>query len=225
METSPTQRGLSKYIECLWSCSNSSSKPESVTVVPDTCTDIILRYGLNQESELFISGEMTKAERVPIFEGQKYLGIRFKPGFLSPLIDLPMSELTDQDVPLIDIHSTLHNLFKPLEIIASQDLQFNQVQTLLQSVLKRYDGIDPLVDYAIALIIKSHGMISIGDLAKETGYSARHLGRLFRKTVGLAPKFFARVVRFQHAKKVGSRDNYFDQSHFLREFKEFTEER
>lgn len=217
-----TTKELFPYIECLWTCSNQDEQC-NIAVVPDTFTDIILRYNPSKDPELFISGEMTKAASVPILTGQRYLGIRFKPGFLSPLLDMPMSELTDYDVPLQDLNPTLHSLLRPLMEEPQEAAQLQQMQTVLQKVLRTCNGIDPIVEYAMGLIMQSQGTITVRDLATQTGYSSRQLQRLFLKTVGLPPKLFARIVRFHHARKANNAmDAYYDQSHFIREFKEFT---
>ncbi len=65
-EITPESAELSQYIECLWVCNNFDEHESSVSVVPDTCTDIIIRSNSSNEPELFISGEMTKATNVPI---------------------------------------------------------------------------------------------------------------------------------------------------------------
>jgi AraC-like DNA-binding protein len=75
------------------------------------------------------------------------------------------------------------------------------------------------------------GRVRIGELARETGWSARHLGTVLRRETGLAPKAAARVVRFDRARREvarrGGRDlaavaavaGYADQSHLDREFR------
>ncbi len=222
-EITPNSTELSQYIDCLWTNGNPGKKEREILVLPETGTDIVLLFNPSKEPELFIIGEMTKAAAVPIFTDQRYLGIRFKPGFLSPLIDVPMSELTDLSTPLKDINFNFYDLFKPLLEITQEDLQLQQVQSTLQKLIRECDGIDPIIEYAMSLIIKSNGMITVRDLSAQTGYSSRQLQRLFLKTVGLPPKLFARIIRFQQAQRnENCNENYYDQSHFLREFKEFT---
>lgn len=215
---------LSKYIDCFWNCNNCSLENASTLVTPDTCTDIILRYFTsgNSEPEIFISGEMTKANMVIIPPKQQYLGIRFKPGFLSPFLSIPMSELTDQDVPLKDVNKHLFEICHSLVGIEDQKVQLQTISYKIKKIIQSLDGIDPLVEYLIKLIQSSNGQITIKELSLRTGYSARHIQRLFNNVVGLSPKLFARLVRFNKVKKDNSkRDCYYDQSHFCREYKEF----
>lgn len=80
-------------------------------------------------------------------------------------------------------------------------------------------------------IVESGGLVSIGLLVDETGWSQRHLISRFREHIGLSPKRFARVMRFGRAVdrlRLGARlmdtaldCGYYDQSHFDRDFQAF----
>ncbi len=77
----------------------------------------------------------------------------------------------------------------------------------------------------------SHGSVPIGALADEVGWSRRHLVAKFRQQVGLPPKTFARIVRFQHLlsrltaeanwTRLAAECGYYDQAHMNRDFREF----
>ena len=77
------------------------------------------------------------------------------------------------------------------------------------------------------------GGVSVDGLARRCGWSARSLERRFRHAVGLPPKLFSRIVRFQRvfaAARAGKPDwaglaidcGYYDQAHLNRDFREFT---
>jgi transcriptional regulator GlxA family with amidase domain len=74
--------------------------------------------------------------------------------------------------------------------------------------------------------------VRVEALAAETGWSARHLGAVLRREVGLAPKAAGRVVRFDRARRllaatsarvgdVAAAVGYADQSHLDRDFRQF----
>ena len=79
----------------------------------------------------------------------------------------------------------------------------------------------------------AHGLMRIDELCDEAGISIRQVDRLFREHLGVRPKTFARIARFQNAigllKKdpgctiadVAARCGYYDQSHFVHEFRRF----
>ena len=82
-------------------------------------------------------------------------------------------------------------------------------------------------------IVDSGGLVTIRSLVEETGWSQKHLIGEFREHIGLAPKMFARVMRFgQAVNRLRRRDHasltelaldcgYYDQSHFDRDFRAF----
>lgn len=93
---------------------------------------------------------------------------------------------------------------------------------------------DPLVLAAISLIHKSKGSIRIKELAEQLHISQSPLEKRFRKAVGASPKKFASVVRFRNTLEhfnsqktlthLGYEAGFYDQAHFIKEFKTFTGE-
>jgi transcriptional regulator GlxA family with amidase domain len=93
----------------------------------------------------------------------------------------------------------------------------------------------PEVGWAWERLVASGGAVPIGRLAKEVGWSHRHLIVRFRQQVGLGPKTAARLVRFdgvcRHLDqargrldwgRVAAEAGYADQAHLIREFRQFT---
>ena len=87
------------------------------------------------------------------------------------------------------------------------------------------------VDHAWRKLSRSFGRASIGELARDVGWSHRHLSARFREQVGLPPKALARVLRFERAlnflrgvrprplAEVALAARYYDQAHLNREFR------
>jgi len=108
------------------------------------------------------------------------------------------------------------------------------VQAFLLGQLARGKSSDHIVDYCVQMISSLHGLSTIKELERKTGYSKRYLDLLFKKHLGISPKTFATIVRFQRfyrswADHAHSRpgefnlyDLYYDQSHFIKEFKRYT---
>ena len=78
-------------------------------------------------------------------------------------------------------------------------------------------------------------MVDLEKVANSAGISLRQAERLYKRAVGISPKFFSRIVRFNYIFKVmetheeswirvALQSGYFDQSHFIKNFKEFTGE-
>ena len=93
---------------------------------------------------------------------------------------------------------------------------------------------DPVFDYCVHKIQSTNGRIQIKQLEKETGYSSRWLLTKFKDKVGISPKKLSSIFRFQkyYQALANKTENdflqkefynyYYDQSHFIKEFKRFT---
>ena len=91
-----------------------------------------------------------------------------------------------------------------------------------------------IVDYMTDRIVQTEGLVEIKHLEKKTGYSKRYLDLLFQHQIGLSPKSLACIIRFQkfYHLCINSRSAepcknilhnfYYDQSHFIKEFKTYT---
>lgn len=93
---------------------------------------------------------------------------------------------------------------------------------------------DSIVDYCVKQITASNGRMNIEELARKTGYTRRYLNMKFDEKVGLNLKTLSSIYRFQHFYKLWAMrqerhffdnefyDYYYDQSHFIKDFKRFT---
>jgi len=92
---------------------------------------------------------------------------------------------------------------------------------------------NPLVVRAAHVLRATRGAASIARLARDLECSQRHLIATFREHVGVTPKTYARIVRFDHAVKrlrqadglrwaeIADASGYYDQAHLIRDFHEF----
>jgi AraC-like DNA-binding protein len=92
----------------------------------------------------------------------------------------------------------------------------------------------PEVRWAWRRLVSSAGAVPIGSLARDVGWSHKHLIGKFRQQVGLTPKTAARLLRFEHVwrqlgdgepahwDRIAADGGYADQSHLIRDFREFT---
>ncbi len=86
----------------------------------------------------------------------------------------------------------------------------------------------------MAALIAGHGRMPVGELAEVAGSSPRQVERLFARGLGFPPKTVGRVLRFQHALRrlmadpgvplgeVAADGGYYDQAHFIRDFRVFS---
>ena len=148
---------------------------------------------------------------------------------------LPMSELAGRVVPFPDIAGRVHaDLALRLIDACDWDARLDLIERLLLERLSSPSPRSRMVSWAVARIQDSGGAVDITDLARELGYSAKHTIDLFRDQVGVAPKLFARIVRFDRLMshlRAGGRGTwtdlaltfgYYDQAHLIRDVRQFT---
>jgi AraC-like DNA-binding protein len=98
--------------------------------------------------------------------------------------------------------------------------------------VSRARGVTPEVAWSAALIEESGGAVPIARLRSETGWSKTRLVSAFRDQIGVAPKLYARIVRFSCAAElltaggalteVALAAGYYDQPHMNAEFRELS---
>jgi len=103
---------------------------------------------------------------------------------------------------------------------------------VLTRIARQRDGPVPELGWAWRRLSASHGQVGVATLAKEVGWSRRHLGERFRHEFGLTPKVAGRVMRFEVAHRllraphrpglaeVAARAGFYDQAHLHREWRE-----
>lgn len=108
------------------------------------------------------------------------------------------------------------------------------LQQYLVQIVRSTNRNNLLIDYSTELIRTSCGLITIKELERKTGYSKRYLDLLFKDHLGISPKTFGNITRFQHFYAAWANTDthqfylenlhelYYDQAHFIKEFKRYT---
>src|SRR5262249_43185689 len=110
--------------------------------------------------------------------------------------------------------------------------QLAHVEQTLLVFADHSENIDLRIAKAVEQITSRGGMMELSDIARDLGLSSRQLQRRFRDEVGIGPKFFSRIQRFQRVfwalegaapdwVKVALQCGYFDQAHLIRDFRDF----
>lgn len=234
---------LRKLIECYWIIEDTDTTIRQQKIIPDGFPEIIFHYGdpyrikLVNHSELqpksLLAGQLTKYFFLENTGRSGVLGIKFKPAAITTLFNISMHELTDKVVPLTSRINTLSRMEVDLRKETQHERKIEVINRNLLSLSEKYKR--GVVDEAVNLIFSTHGSISVTGLTDHLKTGERQLERLFKKFIGLPPKFYARVIRFSHifqmvdAKKftwtdLGLQAGFYDQPHFIKNFKAFTGE-
>lgn len=217
---------LAPCIECAWIL-ESNSPIEAHRVPPDGCLDIIY----DRASGLRAIGAMTREQRFDYPGGAYMSGIRFRPGMARPFLLATPNELTDASAPLENLWSRrARELTRQLDDAACI-LQTTRI--LLASLRAPLSPPNP-IERAIAAISAANGNVDLNRIATQANLSARHFRRRCLEETGLTPKLLCRILRFRYASRlahtmrprnwaaIALEANYFDQAHFIRDFRHLT---
>jgi AraC-like DNA-binding protein len=195
------------------------------------------RRGLTIVSNAFIVGQSTRQYKLHLMGPINMVGVVFKPAGLGSLFGLPMHEFADERIEARAVlGQSISNLF---DQVADYQLINERIacieQFLLCQLLKRDIRPDRL-DYTANLIVQHKGIVHMPTLVDDAFLCRRQFERKFLQRVGVSPKFYARIRRVGYLCSVMAANNwqvsdwhdlvigagYYDQSHFIREFTEFT---
>jgi AraC-like DNA-binding protein len=238
-EIRPSPR-LRPIVNTFWILEHDGRDTAQQRVVPDGQSELILNWG--QPFEAFQSGQWRGQPRC-FLAGQidgplllrpdglaKMLGIGFRPDGVRSVLPQPMHELSGRFSPVEDLSQSLsRELNRALELpdpIAA-------VEAALLSALKSSRGADLLIAEAVRRITIEKGASDLAALAEELGLSVRQLERRFLAAVGLAPKLFCRIQRFNNVFQVLGQPSrnwvetaiacgYYDQAHLIRDCKDLS---
>ena len=218
---------LASWVVCYWTRSAFASIGEPLVhrVLPDGCADVIF----DLHGTALAVGTMTTTLVLKQRAAPDVIGIRFRPGRAYPFFGMPLSEVTDRQIDLLELWGS--DAANIAERVATQPSIEGRIAVIESELLRRVGEHDPRVDAAVAWITRSGGRLPIERIAAQIGISRQHLSRRFLQHVGVTPKTFARVMRFEslvRAARNGPRDwaalaadfGYFDQAHLITEFRE-----
>ncbi|MCK0148142.1 helix-turn-helix domain-containing protein [Arenibacter sp. F26102] len=190
----------------------------------------------NTENKLSSSGITGISDRYRIFKNSAGIGtilVYFTEiGFIH-FTSFPANELYNLSLSLDDIFNknNVTEAEEKLTIATTDSQRVKIVEQFLLSQLKAIET-DKLINEAIKLIYQSNGTVRIKELNQKLFISQSPFEKRFRKVVGTSPKRFASIVRFNTVldslntnnslAKICYDNNFFDQAHFIKNFKQFT---
>jgi AraC-like DNA-binding protein len=165
----------------------------------------------------------------------KFYGVHFKPGGAYPFLQLPLSEMNSQVVPLDAIWGqAVGEIRERLQAASTVQTGFALLEQLLIARFCEAPYSLDIVQHAVLEIAQHHGALSIRTLSDQMGFSQNHLGNQFKRFVGIPPKEVARFYRFAHVlhsldsshsvdlTRIAHHTQFYDQSHFNKDFVAFT---
>lgn len=180
----------------------------------------------------FISGPHASSYVSAIAPGTEMLAVHFRPGGAYPICGLPLHELANANVALESVWGADGaHLHERLRDAKTTDERFALLEHFLLRQARFSIPRHPGLARAVAAF-ETDAEMRVADAGRLAELSPKRLIAAFRTEIGLTPKAYARVRRFQAALRglrrdvsgaeIASATGYFDQAHFVREFRSFT---
>lgn len=235
---------LSGFIKCYWSLEGEELPGTKQRVFPDGCIELVFHYGdlftkyhandFSLQPRSFIHGQLTRFIEIGGNGKVGIFSVRFHPNGLKPFIRISASEINDDNISITEIWNAEGRELE--DRMMSADSNEQRIRVIEAFLLKRslQGSSGDLVDRSVALIHQQHGIINIDALSSKLNVGRRHLERQFIAAVGLNPKQYARITRFQYILSLADQKRYnsltdlayagdfYDQAHFIRDFRAFT---
>lgn len=230
---------LQEYVKYFWvfEGSESPSQTSIFKILPDGLPSLIYQDTANLFvdtnskvlPQLYIYGQFTKFSENKVTGPFRIIGAYLAPIALKVLFGIDAKEFSNLNIPLDNIvsNSVLEQLRDARSVYEKVDVLSN----FLQSLLLQTKSISQNAKWALLLLQSGK---SLKEIQEEMKMSERSLERLANQHIGMSPKMYARVMRFQSSLNllraidydclldIALEYEYFDQAHFNREFKEFT---
>ncbi len=180
-----------------------------------------------------LTGPRTGCFAIDTASEDRVIGIEFLPGGTFPFFRAPAGEIANQSVPLDCLWSRAGEIREQLLAAPSVDAMFAVLERALLDRVVRPPELHPAIEFARSHICRAPHVATVAGVVDRIGLSQRRFIQLFRDQIGLSPKSFCRVRRFQrvlesvHRKgsvdwaQVALAGGYYDQAHFIHDFQAF----
>lgn len=180
------------------------------------------------------SGTYSRSFVCNALQHEAMMGVHFRPGGAFPFLGTEASELTNAHANLADLwgRSGLKLRERLCTAPTSQRL-FQIMEDALRDRLHNHSSCERQMKIALKMFAMGGTRASVRDVSQELGFSQRRFIQMFNSQVGLTPKVFCRIQRFQRARVLAEKletphwaelavaCGYFDQSHLIKDFQEF----
>ncbi|MDR2920926.1 MAG: helix-turn-helix domain-containing protein [Tannerella sp.] len=232
---------LQHLIETYWVSDGIVENFQREQIMPDGCVDIIFDFDKETSGTLTygkpeLVGTMTSLLEITYQPRRiQMMGIRFAPAGITAFTQIPINEITNRHIDLLMTETLLDtDFYNRLPEMGNMQERINYINQYFIKHLYKVYAVNQQIQYAISLIRKSTGQLSVKQLAQETCMCERHLERKFKTSIGISPKLFSNVVRFQAARQYAKAHpeeslysiaiacGYHDHSHMHKEFARFS---
>lgn len=247
-QTFQPSEDLNSLIKCYWTlvvpAEYSSIKQR---IIPDGCIEIAFILGDDVkrftsdtyfilQPRAMVIGQITEPFYIQPLGRVDTFAVRFYPYGFANFVREPIKNLANKETPISHLfgETTANELEQ--KIIKAKDTKqrIGIIETFLLNKLKENITIDNIVRSTIDTLLSTNGSSSINSILNEDLSKRRLLERKFLKQIGISPKQLGKIIRLQTAlnmllnqktetlTQIAYESEYYDQNHFIKDFKEFT---
>jgi AraC-like DNA-binding protein len=236
-------------VEAIWLCDGYSAAHTKELILPDGSVQLVINlredvtrvYDRRHTDEYrslggsVVSGARSEFAVIDTAGQASVAGVHFKPGGAFPFLGLPANALRNEHVSVEALWGAAGvELRERLLEASAPEARFRILENALLAQAGGPPGPHPALDYALWEFQRMPILRTISSVAERIGLSKRRFIQVFDERVGLTPKLYCRVRRFQWALRLIARGGriewadlavncgYFDQAHFIHDFANFS---
>ena len=239
---------LESLVKCYWTLEVPAQKDsQKQRIIPDGCIELIFILGDDIkritsgdrfiiQPRAFILGQITEPFYVEPEGYVNSFAVRFYPCGFANFVSMHIKKLANKETPIELLFGEKPSKELKLKILQANDTdkRIKIIEDFMLDILKDQAAIDNIVKSTIDALFSTRGSTSINSILKDELYKRRQLERKFFKQVGMSPKQLGKVIRLQTAlkmllnhrsgnlTKIAYESDYYDQAHFIKDFKKFT---
>lgn len=243
----PPDALLAELVKCYWSLeAPAAAVAEVQRIVPDGCMEMIFHFGDPYRQVTgagqsilqplaFVFGQITTPLEIIPTGRTGIIAARFHPDGFNPIASLPVAEMENRAVPLAGLFGEEGKELEAAVLAAgTMPARIACIETFLLARFSSAESINRIARASVEILMQANGQISVDELAGQVQVNRRRLERKFAEVIGMSPKQLSRILRLQAALKMldkgeftsltalACHNGYFDQAHFIRDFKAFT---
>jgi AraC-like DNA-binding protein len=225
---------LNAFVDVIWTCEREPERWSQERLLPEGSVELVIDL-LGPASADVVSGPHSRFFVLDTTVRQRLVGVHFKPGGAFPFLGPPLLELRNTEAPLDALWGPIaRQVREHLGDARTDDERCEIVSRALLARGRERMSHHRAVEYALRQFTRLPHARTIADVSAATGLSQRRFIQLFAEEVGLTPKVFCRIRRFQRAIRAAHRTGfvnwselavdcgYFDQPHMIHDFQAFS---
>jgi AraC-like DNA-binding protein len=237
----PRSRALAPFVASFW-VHRGQLAHRFERVLPAGCMQLLVNLHEDELRDYTLDGHAASRIRGTGLQGPRttpvvidtigqceICGVSFVPGGAWPFLGVPASVITDRVIDLSEFWGRHGSVLRDrLLEVRNPAAQLDVLETALLEQARHFNELDRAIEVACVWVAQGMRVRTVGD---RMGLTPRQLIARFRSRIGMSPKLFSRIARFQrviHAMdgetswvELADRYGFADQAHLIREFREF----